>query len=64
MNHFFISLTLCAECIERVSCRNLMYSGTDVWLEVKLQQDLSTLLDSCREVVEVEFHMFCISPFF
>ena len=31
---------------------------------MKLQQDLSTLSDSCREVVEVEFYMFEISPFF
>ena len=45
----------------RVGCKHLIYSVTDVWLEVNLHQDLSTLSDSYREVVEVQFHMFSIS---
>jgi hypothetical protein len=60
MNYFFIfdTLILSTASIKRVGCKNLIYSGTDVWLEVNLQQDLSKLSDSCREAVEVEFHLF------
>jgi hypothetical protein len=61
MKHVSVSLTLCTARIKRVGCKNLIYGVTDVWLEVNLQQDLTTLSDRCRGVVEVEFHMFSIS---
>ena len=47
-----------APCIKWIRWKNLFYSGSDLWLEMKLHQDLGVLSDSCRKEVEVEFHMF------